>query len=387
MLKHIDFFSGPGGICTGFNAAGIQTVAAVEKVESCVETYLANHPQVNVIHKDIREVMLSDLESTLLAHKIDIITSGMPCETFSTAGSKSRSFYDHRQQLYYETIRLADLIKPRLILFENVVGILSKKTVKGGDRLIIEDIIDDLAEIGYTHAIQVVLDSTDFGVPQKRKRYFILATREDELQLAPPVGTHKNPVTVKDAFYGLPLNDANTKDNYGTYTGEESVYSKLLKDRVFWGLNTKGKKKALTYHDAPNHRKPTLERFKLISPGENLKDAFTKHSEEQVSKLQEQKILPKKWFIQRNMRLVESLPSKTVTSHCLDELVHPILNRALTVRECARLQSFPDDYNFAGGPFICPHMYEMQDKYEQIGDAVPPLLAYAWANKIKEILE
>jgi DNA (cytosine-5)-methyltransferase 1 len=386
LLKHIDFFSGPGGICTGFNAAGIETVAAVEKVESCIDTYSANHPKVSIIHKDIRQVTQSDLESVLSEHKIDIVTSGMPCETFSTAGSKSRSFYDHRQQLYFETIRLSKIIKPRIILFENVVGILSKKTVKGGDRLIIEDIIDDLAEIGFTHSIQIVLDSTDFGVPQKRKRYFILATNEDELQLSPPVGTHKNPVSVNDAFWGLPDNEANTKGNYGSYTGQESTYSKLLKNRKFWNLDVKGKKKSLTYHDAPNHRENTLERFKIINPGENLKDAFTKHTEEEVIKLQEDKILPKKWFIQRNMRLVGHLPSKTVTSHCLDELIHPRLNRALTVRECARLQSFPDDYDFFGGPFLCPHMYETQDKYEQIGDAVPPLLAYAWGKKIKEIL-
>lgn len=80
-------------------------------------------------------------------------------------------------------------------------------------------------------------------------------------------------------------------------------------------------------------------------------------------------------------------PAPTVTSHCLDEFVHPFSNRALTVRECARLQSFPDCYDFAGGPFIVPHIdREVQDKYEQIGDAVPPLLAYAWGLKLTEIL-
>lgn len=147
MLKHIDLFSGPGGICTGFKAAGISTIAAVEKVESCVTTYKANHPEVNVINKDIRDVNENDLKH-LLDTNIDILTSGMPCETFSTAGSKSRSSFDHRQQLYYEAIRVAQIIKPKIILFENVIGILSKKVIKGGARLIIDDIIDDLAEIG-----------------------------------------------------------------------------------------------------------------------------------------------------------------------------------------------------------------------------------------------
>lgn len=80
-------------------------------------------------------------------------------------------------------------------------------------------------------------------------------------------------------------------------------------------------------------------------------------------------------------------PSLTVTSHCLDENLHPTQNRALTVRECARLQSFPDSYNFCGGPYMVGHdNRKVQDKYEQIGDAVPPLLAYAWGKKIKELL-
>ena len=101
-----------------------------------------------------------------------------------------------------------------------------------------------------------------------------------------------------------------------------------------------------------------------------------------------ERILPKKLFIKRNYRLKEDEASPTVTSHCLDEFVHPKHNRALTVRECARLQSFPDSYDFCGGPYIVPHIDRtVQDKHEQIGDAVPPLLAYAWGLEIKKIIE
>ena len=92
-------------------------------------------------------------------------------------------------------------------------------------------------------------------------------------------------------------------------------------------------------------------------------------------------------FIKRNYRLPLDETAPTVTSHCLDEFVHPTSNRALTVRECARLQSFPDSYEFVGGPYIVPHIdRSVQDKYEQIGDAVPPLLAYAWGKVINKIL-
>ncbi|WP_241908830.1 DNA cytosine methyltransferase [Vibrio kanaloae] len=384
-LTHIDFFSGPGGFCTGLKAAGFQTLAAVEKVESCVDTYRANHPEVKVINKDIREVTASDFDF-LNGQSIDLITSGMPCETFSTAGSKSRSSYDHRQQLYFETLRLAVLLKPKLILFENVTGILSKKVVKGSDRLIIDDIHDDLAEIGYTHFIDTVLDSTDFGIPQTRKRYFLIATNDEKLQLKVPVSTHENIVTVDEAFSKLPIIGANCQEEHSGYNhNESSPYVDLLRDTKFWKAKNVSNEN-LTYHKAPNHRENTLERFKLINHGENLKDAFTKHTDEELRDLQERKILPKKWFIQRNMRLTPNKPSKTVTSHCLDELIHPHLDRALTVREVARLQSFPDHYDFFGGPYICPHMYETQDKYEQIGDAVPPILSYNWGRTIIDIL-
>ena len=382
MLTHIDLFSGPGGICTGFRAAGITTVAAIEKVESCVTTYKSNHPEVSVINKDIRDVDEEDLKQAIKKNKIDILTSGMPCETFSTAGSKSRASFDHRQQLYYEAIRIAQIVKPTVILFENVVGILSKKVVKGGDRLIIDDIIDDLAEIGFKYYIQVVLDSSDFGVPQKRQRFFLLATNNPDLKLTAHIAPH----TVQDAFAGLSRNAANTAETEVFYTGEESAYSNLLKNHSFWKLDKKVSTRKPTYHQAPNHREPTIKRFKLIMPGENLRDAFLKHTDVELQTLQAERILPKKWFIQRNMRLLINQPSKTVTSHCLDEFIHPTLDRALTVRECARLQSFPDNYDFSGGPFICPHIYETQDKYEQIGDAVPPLVAYAWGENLKKIL-
>ena len=104
--------------------------------------------------------------------------------------------------------------------------------------------------------------------------------------------------------------------------------------------------------------------------------------------MQKDGTLPKKIFSKRNIRLELNKPSLTITSHCLDENLHPTSNRALTVRECARLQSFPDSYDFCGGPYMVGHdKRTVQDKYEQIGDAVPPLLAYAWGETISDILK
>src|SRR4051812_2930450 len=113
-LTHVDCFSGAGGFCAGFTAAGWSTSLAIEKVASCVDTYVANHPDVPMLHKDIRDVTDADIAQHIGRNRVDVVTAGMPCETFSTAGSSSRSFYDHRQLLYQEAIRIARAVKARL---------------------------------------------------------------------------------------------------------------------------------------------------------------------------------------------------------------------------------------------------------------------------------
>jgi DNA (cytosine-5)-methyltransferase 1 len=135
------------------------------------------------------------------------------------------------------------------------------------------------------------------------------------------------------------------------------------------------------------HKAHTIKRFELIRPGEGVKALFERLSDVEIKELQKDGTLPKKIFAKRNIRLELDKPAFTITSHCLDENVHPTSNRALTVRECARLQSFPDSYDFVGGPYLVAHDdRSQQDKYEQIGDAVPPLLAYAWGITIKRII-
>lgn len=384
-FTHIDCFSGPGGICTGLHAAGFETKVAVEYVKSCVETYSANHPEVHVIHSDIRDVQ----DSQVLPHTpeggVDLVTSGMPCETFSTAGNTSRSFYDSRQFLFREGIRFAKMTNAKLLLFENVPAITTKTVAKDSDTLIVNVLKQELQENGYGNFIEVVLNAHDFGVPQKRNRFFILASRFPDWKLSAPVpAMERQDVNVGDAFAGLPDVVPNSGEERTEYSGRDSEYSALLKDDSFWRRKPSGK---LTYQMPMKHRACTLRRFELLRQGESLKDLFSRYEGEERAALQSQRILPKKMFIKRNYRLRPDEPSPTVTSHCLDEFVHPTSNRALTVRECARLQSFPDSYDFCGGPYIVPHIERtVQDKYEQIGDAVPPLLAYAWGVTISEIL-
>ena len=386
-FTHIDCFSGPGGICTGFHAAGIETLVAIEYIKSCVETYSANHPQVHVIHSDIRDVTQEQILPYIPADGVDIVTSGMPCESFSTAGNKSRSFYDDRQFLFREGIRIAQIANAKMILFENVPAITTKTMRKGGKELVVDVLKRELAAAGYENYIQVVLNAANYGVPQRRNRFFILASKNKTLKLSEPVPTHDREITVSEAFAGLPDVVPNTNRPMVEYDGEESLFSEKMRDNAFWKLG-RGTCEHLSYHMPMKHRACTLERFSLLRQGESLKNLFERFEGAEREELQKRRVLPQKMFIKRNYRLKSNEASPTVTSHCLDEFVHPISDRALTVRECARLQSFPDCYDFAGGPYIVPHIEKtVQDKYEQIGDAVPPLLAYAWGKKITELLE
>lgn len=385
-FTHIDCFSGPGGICTGFHAAGLKTLVAIEYIKSCVDTYSANHPEVHVIHSDIRDVTDEQILPFIPSDGIDVVSSGMPCETFSTAGNTSRSFYDDRQFLFREGIRIAKAANAKLILFENVPAITTKTVAKNSRELIVDLIEKELDEAGYINHKRFILNAADYGVPQRRSRFFILAARDPDIVLSAPEPTCPEETTVQEAFAGLPDVVPNTSEEGTHYTDSRSSYSDLMRDNDFWKAGS-GVNQTVTYQMPMKHRACTLERFSLLQPGESLKDLFQKYQGEERQMLQERRVLPKKMFIKRNYRLKQDEASPTVTSHCLDEFVHPLSDRALTVRECARLQSFPDCYNFAGGPYIVPHIERgVQDKYEQIGDAVPPLLAYAWGKQLISIL-
>ena len=386
-LTHIDCFAGPGGICTGLHAAGLETLVAIEYIQSCCDTYSANHPEVHMIHSDIRKVTRKDIAPFIPDGGVDLVTSGMPCETFSTAGNTSRSFYDDRQFLFREGIRIAKLANAKMILFENVPGITSKTVSKDSKELIVDVLKSELKKAGYGNLKEIILSANQFGVPQKRNRFFIIATRFKNWELSTPIPNEGTPmVSVKEALAGLPDVKPNTNKEAKKYLSSSSDYSELMRNDEFW--RREGFSQELSYQMPMKHRPCTLERFALLKPGDSLKSLFDRYTGQEREELQKQRILPKKLFIKRNYRLIQDEPSPTVTSHCLDEFVHPIHNRALTVRECARLQSFPDSYDFCGGPYIVPHIDRtVQDKYEQIGDAVPPLLAYAWGKEIISIFD
>lgn len=256
-LTHIDCFAGPGGICTGLHAAGFETLIAIEYIKSCVETYSYNHPEVHMIHSDIREVKSEQILPFIPSDGVDLVTSGMPCETFSTAGNSSRAAYDDRQFLFREGIRIATISNAKMILFENVPNIQNKRIAKGSKELVIDYLKRELVEAGYGNFREFTLDASKYGVPQKRHRFFILAAKDPNLLIAAPEETCQNEVTVRDAFIDIPEVVANTWTENSVYLDDESDYSRLMKDDSFWRRTTKERK--LLNHLPMNQRKGFLE--------------------------------------------------------------------------------------------------------------------------------
>lgn len=133
MPTHIDCFAGPGGICTGLHAAGFDTLVAIEYIKSCCDTYSANHPEVHVINNDIRKVTADDLAGHIPDDGVDLVTSGMPCETFSTAGNTSRSFYEYMNTIKIVgqyTEELQNLVKVKMYI-ESEFGLSTKPSKRG----------------------------------------------------------------------------------------------------------------------------------------------------------------------------------------------------------------------------------------------------------------
>jgi DNA (cytosine-5)-methyltransferase 1 len=437
-LTSIDLFSGPGGLATGFKWAGILPLIAVEWTDTTAETYSVNHycdvlelkkynsnnhideeyldsfcvesDKSVLIHGDINLVTNEVIRRLLIerfgidceTETIDIVSGGAPCESFSLAGQ--RKMGDARDDLFSNISRIARAVKSKAILFENVKGMFSKQDKEGKKGAIFDYICDTFddenQEVSYKlvsrNPNEVLLKACDYGVPQLRERLFLVSIRRDIVDctyrypLAEYGENKKYPyVTVADAIYDLPKVESGEEATKYTMP---KTFSNIVQERflkIMRGIKVDGiisetpfylkkafkSKTSLSFHKGPGHIKRKQELLALIPPKSSMKTVY----EELVNsgKIDDfRHLFPNTIYGSRNRRLVENLPSYTITSHCLDEMLHPFLNRAITPREAARLQSFPDWYYFAG-PYVQFHGSKEEDKYEQIGDAIPPLLAYA----------
>ncbi len=330
----IDLFSGAGGLMRGFINAGFSPIFSVEMWAPAIETHKLNYPDVPVWDEDIRTIE----DNRLVTYKgnVDLIIGGPPCQGFSTIGK--RLVKDPRNELVFEFIRFVDVIRPRMFLMENVRGLLSSDN--GNTKHAIEE---EFRRIGYT-VLSKVLCAADYGVPQIRNRVFFIGTRND-LGVAPsfPPITH-------------------TKENYTT-VGD------AINDLV-------GKENIVPNH-VPMRHNPTVEaRISYIKEGEGIpREGLPEEvSLGSRSDYKDNKI---KNFSHVYRRLSRFRPATTMVPGHNAFPLHPTENRSLTVREAARIQTFPDDVVFCG---------TRQNQCIQVGNAVPVLLAEKIAKQIKKTL-
>jgi DNA (cytosine-5)-methyltransferase 1 len=334
-----DFFAGAGGLSEGLHQAGIAVRFANELNKDAALTYNQNHRGTFVAQKNIKNVRSSEVFD-VSGSNIFLVAGGPPCQGVSLAGR--RDLGDPRNLLFREFVKMVGKLSPKFVMMENVVGLLSMD----GGRLIGE-IERSLEDLGY-RVSKRILNASDFGVPQNRKRVVIFCgnKRKHDINLMPISRTQK--ITVWDAISDLDF----------LASGEAStIYLKEpATDYQVW---LRGNTKILCNHEASKHGKRALARFSKLKQGQSIKDL-------------PQNLRMKKMVM---YRLRPNEPARTITT-LPDDLVHYKQDRILTVRETARLQSFPDSYVFFG-PRTTGGMRRKSEtpQYTQIGNAIPPLMA------------
>jgi len=385
-LTLIDLFAGAGGLSCGLGMAGFQPVLANEHIAQFAETYKLNHPQTEMSVCDIREVSSKELmeRTGLRSGELDLLAGGPPCQGFSI-NAPIRSLDDDRNHLFKEFIRIATDFLPRAILIENVPGIISL-----GKGTVVEQIYKELEALEYSVEHRILF-AGHYGVPQMRFRTIFLATRNTSsgiefprpeydakaktnftgaktLCLSPmPLfdGKLKPSTTVGDALSGLPPITPNKSSGMFEYSGSpQSDYEKYLR---------KGSP-SITSHYCNRLAPINLERLKHIPQGGSWRDIPFDLLPNGLKRARRSD------HTKRYGRLHPEALCSTILTKCdphWGSFFHPDQDRVLSVREAARIQAFPDKYQFTG---------TTTQQYEQVGNAVPVLFARAVGLKIHEAL-
>ncbi len=347
----IDLFAGVGGLSLGFEKKGFDVVLANEYDASIATSYIANHKNTKMIVGDITSL---DLEDTFgkLAGTIDVVIGGPPCQGFSQKGQR-KTIHDERNFLFKYYVSVVELVKPKYFVMENVPNLL---TAEGGYfRHEIEELFNKL---GYSLEYGV-LNASDYGVPQNRRRAVIIGKLDGDAPKLPV--PKRNNVTIWDAISDLAYLESGEGSEEQEYKyPAESDYEKMLRKDSSKLFN----------HIATKHSPLALERLALIPPNAGREVLPEEH-------------LTKSIYSGTWTRMKKDEISVTITTRfdtpSSGKFTHPFLNRAITVREAARIQSFPDNFHFVGNK---------GSQMKQVGNAVPPLLAAAIAevimNDIKE---
>ncbi len=341
----IDLFAGVGGLSLGFEMAGFNVVMANEYDSSIAEAYIKNNPNTKMVVEDITKLPIDETFGEYRG-KVDVIVGGPPCQGFSQKGQR-KSIKDPRNFLFRYYFDVVEKVRPKYFVIENVPNLLT--TEKGFFK---KEIIELFSGIGYTVNCGV-LCAADYGVPQNRHRTCIIGRLGDRaVELPKPNGKH---TTIWDAISDLSYFGSGEGEEVLPYQNEPaSDYQRLLRR----GSDV------LFNHSATAHSAVTLERLSLIPPDCNDKVLPEEHRTKSI-------------FSGTWCRMNRNGISRTITTRfdtpSSGAFTHPYLNRAITVREAARIQSFPDTYRFYGSK---------SSQMKQVGNAVPPLLAKAIADQI-----
>lgn len=385
----IDLFGAPGGLALGFHMTGRYNIlACVDSDEVALNTYFENFPKTKIIADRVENVTVKKLLGAAGAKRdeIDLMMGGPPCPGFSIVGrvkiaslvrtgkwnnvnnDHPRFIDDPRNILYREFVRLVRGLEPKFFVMENVFGMLSHN---GGGT--VKQIVKDFNRIGYRTDWRI-LNAVNYGVPQRRKRIFFIGNR---LGLPNPFPAHTHhlfgegpndkklggAVTVWDALGDLPRihqGEGREPDRYGRKPF--SRYQRWARRHSKYVFN----------HIARGHSKRDLKLFLHMGEGMKWKDL--------PSRLRRMYGYRDDVFQDKMKRLLRNRPSWTVTAHLAKDgymYIHPTQDRSITVREAARLQSFPDTFVFRGA---------RSSQFHQVGNAVPPLLARAVADEIGRVL-
>lgn len=354
MLNVIDLFCGCGGLSEGFRLAGYHIVGGVDFNESAIRTYNQNFKGAKGICCDLLSMdkfrIIKDFGDL---SDIDVIIGGPPCQGFSAANRYKTEGEDPRNKLFFEFVKFVDLAKPKAVVIENVRGIITSNNGYAKDR-----IYEIFESRGYS-VNHRILSASDYGVPQRRQRNFFVMIKDGEKFDFDSLAKTQDEVTVEEAIGELYQHeDSNTNEPFYLTEEPTTEFRKYLR----------AKDNGVPNHEVRYPAEKVQKRISYVPQGGNWTDV-------------PEELWPsdrKNRHSSAYKRLDVNQPSCTIdTGNSHSNYFHPLYNRIPTVREAARLQSFSDGFVFIGN---------RSEQYRQVGNAVPPLLAKAIADRLKEVI-
>jgi DNA (cytosine-5)-methyltransferase 1 len=395
-MTAVDLFAGAGGLSLGFKWSGVRILQAAECDPWAAETYKRNFPETEVLVTDIRSISNEAISQVFTRHPTFII-GGPPCQGFSISNPKGKDPRDPRNSLFREFVRFVQTLRPRACLIENVKGLATSRTEAGVP--VLEVIQEEFRKLGYQTVIRL-LEAADYGVPQNRERLFIAAFQHlgaaekftwpepthfasingVQKRLVPGAVDLQSYVTLWEAISDLPQITSKDFRHGLTYPVDpQNAYQVRMRSSTQMQISN---------HEPMKHTARVIERYSHIGYGQSESDS-------PMGLRPRQRGFPSKkstvTYDQNSRRQRPDKPCSTIVASSHTNYIHPFLNRNFTVRELARIQSFPDDFEFKGKRAVLSMRLSLRkglkedahlDQRMQIGNAVPPMLAEAVAKSM-----